>query len=84
MEKIRALVIEAHGVHFKVEYEKEIEIETTNEAGEIEIKKEKKIEVLTTFLAGRMMHNHIRVIIGDMVEVELDPYGGKGRIVKRL
>lgn len=39
---------------------------------------------LLSFLAGRMRLNRIRVLIGDRVAVELDPYGGKGRIVKRM
>jgi translation initiation factor IF-1 len=36
------------------------------------------------YLAGKMRMNRIRVLIGDKVLVEIDPYGGKGRIVKRL
>jgi translation initiation factor IF-1 len=36
------------------------------------------------YLAGKMRLNRIRVLIGDKVAVEIDPYGGKGRIVKRL
>ena len=36
------------------------------------------------YLAGKMRMNHIRVIIGDRVTVEIEPYGGKGRIIKRL
>ncbi|TSC68251.1 MAG: translation initiation factor IF-1 [Parcubacteria group bacterium Gr01-1014_72] len=39
---------------------------------------------LLAYLAGRMRHNRIRVLVGDRVIVELDPYGGKGRIVKRM
>ena len=39
---------------------------------------------LLSFLSGRMRLNRIRVLIGDKVVVEIDPYGGKGRIVKRL
>lgn len=39
---------------------------------------------LLSFLSGRMRMNRIRVLIGDKVTVEIDPYGGKGRIVKRL
>lgn len=39
---------------------------------------------ILTYLAGKMRLHRIRVLIGDKVEVELDPYGGKGRIVKRL
>ena len=39
---------------------------------------------LLSFLAGKMRVNRIRVLIGDRVTVEIDPYGGKGRITKRL
>lgn len=36
-------------------------------------------------LAGRMRVNHIRVLPGDRVRVELSPYDeGKGRIVLRI
>ena len=41
-------------------------------------------EEILTYLAGKMRLHRIRVLVGDSVEVELDPYGGKGRIVKRL
>ena len=36
------------------------------------------------YLAGRMRMYRIKVLVGDRVEVEIDPYGGKGRIIKRL
>lgn len=39
---------------------------------------------LLTYLAGKMRMHRIRVLIGDKVTVEIDPYGGKGRITKRL
>ncbi len=41
-------------------------------------------EEMLTYLSGKMRLNRIRVLIGDRVVVEIDPYGGKGRIVKRL
>ena len=41
-------------------------------------------EELLTYLSGKMRLHRIRVLIGDKVIVELDPYGGKGRIVKRV
>ena len=41
-------------------------------------------EVKLCFLAGKMRLHRIRVLVGDRVEVMLDPYGGKGRIVRRL
>lgn len=39
---------------------------------------------ILTYLAGKMRMHRIRVLIGDKVTVEIDPYGGKGRITKRL
>jgi translation initiation factor IF-1 len=41
-------------------------------------------EVILAYLAGKMKMNRIRVLVRDKVELELDPYGGKGRIVRRL
>jgi len=43
-----------------------------------------KDEIILTYLAGKMRMHRIKVLIGDKVEVLLDPYGGKGRIVRRL
>jgi len=40
-------------------------------------------EEMLTYLSGKMRLHRIRVMVGDMVTVELDSYGGKGRIVKR-
>lgn len=36
------------------------------------------------YLSGKMRLNRIKVLVGDSVEVVLDPYGGKGRIVRRI
>ncbi len=44
---------------------------------------EEKKEILA-YLSGKMRMHRIKVLIGDTVEIVLDPYGGKGRIVKRL
>ena len=41
-------------------------------------------EELLVYLSGKMRLHRIRVLIGDKVLVEIDPYGGKGRIVKRV
>ncbi|TAL49029.1 translation initiation factor IF-1 [Patescibacteria group bacterium] len=41
-------------------------------------------EEILAYLSGKMRINKIRVLVGDRVEVELDPYGGKGRIVRRF
>ncbi len=39
---------------------------------------------ILAYLAGKMRYHRIKVLVGDRVEVLLDPYGGKGRITKRL
>lgn len=39
---------------------------------------------MLAYLSGKMRLNRIKVLIGDSVEVIVDPYGGKGRIVRRL
>ncbi len=41
-------------------------------------------ETVLTYLAGKMRRFRIRVLVGDKVAIVLDPYGGKGRITKRL
>lgn len=41
-------------------------------------------DLLLAYLAGKMRLNRIRVLMGDQVEMVLDPYGGRARIVRRL
>ncbi|NCB21149.1 MAG: translation initiation factor IF-1 [Clostridia bacterium] len=41
-------------------------------------------KTVLSYLSGRMRMHRIKVLIGDRVEVLIDPYGGKGRIVKRI
>lgn len=41
-------------------------------------------KVFISYLGGRMRVHKIKVLVGDKVLVQLDPYGGKGRIIKRL
>jgi translation initiation factor IF-1 len=41
-------------------------------------------DLLIAYLAGKMRLHRIKVLVGDTVEVLPDPYGGKGRIVRRL
>lgn len=36
------------------------------------------------YLSGKMRLNKIRVMIGDRVEIFVDPYGGRARITRRL
>lgn len=39
--------------------------------------------IILSYLSGKMRMHRIKVLVGDKVEVLLDPYGGKGRIIKR-
>ena len=41
-------------------------------------------ELLLAYLAGKMRLHRIRVLVGDQVDMVLDPYGGRARIVRRL
>lgn len=41
-------------------------------------------ELKLAYLAGKMRLHRIRVLMGDQVEMILDPYGGRARIVRRL
>ncbi len=41
-------------------------------------------EAILAYLSGKMRIHHIRILIGDKVKLILDPYGGKGRITRRL
>lgn len=36
------------------------------------------------YLSGKMRIHRIKVLVGDRVQVAVDPYGGKGRITKRF
>jgi translation initiation factor IF-1 len=46
----------------------------------IDSSKEEKL----AYLSGKMRIHRIKVLVGDRVYVTLDPYGGKGRITKRM
>lgn len=43
-----------------------------------------KGELVLAYLAGKMRLHRIRVLMGDQVDMILDPYGGRARIVRRL
>ncbi len=36
------------------------------------------------YLAGKMRLHRIKVLVGDRVQVQLDPYGGRARITRRV
>ncbi len=61
-----------------------VEIPASQQVGqEKDNNTEDKKEILA-YLSGKMRMHRIKVLIGDSVEVVLDSYGGKGRIIKRL
>jgi translation initiation factor IF-1 len=41
-------------------------------------------ELLLAYLAGKMRLHRIRVLVGDQVDMVIDPYGGRARIIHRL
>ncbi len=41
-------------------------------------------QLVLAYLAGKMRLHRIRVLVGDQVDMVLDPYGGRARIVRRL
>ena len=45
---------------------------------------EEEKPLVLAYLAGKMRLHRIRVLMGDKVEMVLDPYGGRARIVRRL
>ena len=49
-----------------------------------EVLLESSEKTILAYLSGKMRIHRIRVLVGDKVEVLLDPYGGKGRIIRRL
>ncbi len=76
LETVRGVVTEAlPSTLFRVNIEDKSDLP----AGEVGEKKE-----ILAYLGGKMRMHRIKVLIGDSVEVILDPYGGKGRIIKRL
>lgn len=40
-------------------------------------------EVVLAYLAGKMRLHRVKVLVGDRVELRLDPYGGRARITRR-
>ena len=40
-------------------------------------------EIILAYLAGKMRLHRIKVLVGDRVSVQLDPYGGLARITRR-
>lgn len=41
-------------------------------------------EKVLAYLAGKMRMHRIKVLVGDRVVLQMDPYGGRARIIKRL
>ena len=40
--------------------------------------------IVLAYLAGKMRLHRIKVLVGDRVLVQLDPYGGRARITRRV
>lgn len=40
-------------------------------------------DLILAYLAGKMRLHRIKVLVGDRVQVQLEPYGGRARIIRR-
>ena len=84
MPIVRGVVTEAlPSTLFRVEISARSPLSGAGGEGKNVDREEDKKEILA-YLGGKMRMHRIKVLIGDSVEIVLDPYGGKGRIVKRL
>lgn len=45
---------------------------------------EEEGKLVLAYLSGKMRLHRIRVLVGDQVELVLDPYGGRARMIRRL
>lgn len=41
-------------------------------------------QLVLAYLAGKMRLHRIKVLVGDKVQLMLDPYGGRARITRRF
>jgi translation initiation factor IF-1 len=41
-------------------------------------------ETVLAYLAGKMRLHRIKVLVGDRVQLQLDPYGGRARVTRRM
>jgi translation initiation factor IF-1 len=41
-------------------------------------------ELTLAYLAGKMRLHRIKVLVGDKVSLQIDPYGGRARITRRF
>jgi len=39
---------------------------------------------ILAYLSGKMRLHRIKVLVGDKVQLQLDPYGGRARITRRV
>ncbi len=76
---------------FRVRLSPEASVSTPEDSGEREVEEvlpasgeERQGELVLAYLAGKMRLHRIRVLMGDQVDMVLDPYGGRARIVRRI
>ena len=73
LEKTGVVVESLPNIMFRVKLDEPASAEGSGEAKEV-----------LSYLSGKMRLHRIRVLVGDKVILELEPYGGKARIIKRL
>jgi translation initiation factor IF-1 len=73
LERIGVVVESLPNIMFRVKLDEDVNSNSVVGEGEI-----------LSYLSGKMRLHRIRVLVGDRVLLELEPYGGKARIIKRL
>jgi len=61
-----------------------VRLSQTDSSSEASAKEDAEGELVLAYLAGKMRLHRIRVLVGDQVDMVLDPYGGRARIVRRV
>ncbi|MBI2065608.1 MAG: translation initiation factor IF-1 [Candidatus Zambryskibacteria bacterium] len=73
LERTGVVIESLPNIMFRVKLDEPASAEDSSEANEV-----------LSYLSGKMRLHRIRVLVGDKVLLELEPYGGKARIIKRL
>ena len=80
LERTGVVVESLPNIMFKVKIDQPVSSTSLNTEDQTAVEP----EILLAYLSGKMRLHRIRVLVGDKVILELEPYGGKPRIIKRL
>lgn len=85
LEKTGTVVESLPNIMFRVRLDNEpVSADPCCAEGSSEARDSGEAKEILSYLSGKMRLHRIRVLVGDKVLLELEPYGGKARIIKRL